>query len=455
MSSQSTNSSDERRRPGQPSLSRAWWLPALVLVALVVVALGDCVFYLATRHSTPPLGFSCQNYIDDSGRDHPYVLFVPYAQREPTQKRPVIVFLNGLGENGDDGFRQLSNNFGLPVWESRLRFPFVCIATQMDVGGSWTDKSSPIVIATVEILKQVIDELNCDPDRVYLTGPSSGGEGVYALASQFPDTFAAIAPLATGAPPSTCNRDAMEKHPVWGFYNRGDRADLVWSAQDYRRQCLHKGLSPLFTEYAGTGHDCWNAAYRSPQLYDWFLRQSRQQPVEQGVYEILQPDDLDVSRLAEMQMTDSRKVKAGAATGASQELLLESPEVHFDYRSLKTLPCEVLVDVNNRTYQIIIPAASQGAPYILDRVADEIVGTGNPLAQRALRQDDWNDIRIRIASGTCLVTLNGCRLLTGQLRTDIPASMDRVTIGLVLSTVPGEQDFRFVRFRRPVVPENP
>ena len=443
MTTPSANSDAARRSVLQTCQSGACWLPAGVAATLIVG-----VLYLTTRDSPPPLGFSCQNYIDGSGRDHPYVLFVPYAQREPAERLPVIVFLNGLGENGDDGFRQLSNNFGLPVWESRRRFPFVCIATQMEVGGAWTDKSSPVVMATIQILNNVIDDLDCDPDRVYLTGPSSGGEGVYALASQYPDTFAAIAPLATGAPPLSCNPDVIEEHPLWCFYNRGDKVDLVQSAQNYRRQCLHKGLSPIFTEYAGAGHDCWNAAYRSPQLYDWFLRQSRQQPSERGVYETLQPEEVDLIRMSETQMTGSRRVTLRSKTGARKELLVESREVHFDYRSLKNMPCELLVDVNGEEYQIIIPPASHGGPFILDSTADTIVAAGDPLAQRALRQNDWNDIRIRVEFNICTVTLNGCRLMTGTLGAGSPAATDQVTIGLIGSSVQGEQEFRFVRFRR-------
>lgn len=425
------------RRP-----TRRWLLIIGAISALAVVGL-----YATVMDSSYPVGFSCQTWIDDSAREHPYVLYVPYDSQEPHQPWPVIVFLNGLGENGNDGFRQISNNFGLPVWETRRRFPFVCLATQMETTGAWTDESSAVVQATRQILSHVIVELNCDPDRVYLTGPSSGGEGVYALASKFPQTFAAIAPIATGAPPAVCDAETIDKHPLWCFYNRGDRESLVRSAQGYRRRCFDLGLSPLFTEYDGVGHDCWNAAYRSAWLYDWFLQHSRQQRMERGAYELLQPDTFDLSEPPQTSPDGDHRITIEDDGPARRELAIATQELHFDYRSRTNVPCELRVHVGDQQYAIAVPSAVQGSPVILDRVAGRIICSGDPVAQRALREHDWNDVRIQIASAACTVTLNGSHLMTGSLGNLRGDSDGRTIIGLVGATVAGDQEFRFVRFR--------
>ena len=88
-------------------------------------------------------GFLSRSFTDDAGDVHRYVLFVPHSRdgRGSGDKFPVIMFLNGFGENGGDGVRQISNNFGIQVWEMREFFPFIVIAPQCRERGTWNADS--------------------------------------------------------------------------------------------------------------------------------------------------------------------------------------------------------------------------------------------------------------------------------------------------------------------------
>ena len=166
------------------------------------------------------LGYSFQSFTDSSGERHPYVLFLPYNSNRQT-KQPVLLFLNGIGENGNDGVTQLSNNLGSPIWELRGRFPFICVAPQMPEDSSWTDSRSPTALAAIEMTKDVIERYGGDPERIYLTGPSSGGAGTYALAERNPKFFAAIVPLSTGG--SYRVDPGFLDFSLWSFHHSGDQ----------------------------------------------------------------------------------------------------------------------------------------------------------------------------------------------------------------------------------------
>ena len=55
-----------------------------------------------------------RSFTDEAGIEHKYVLFVPHELRDD-EPPPLIIVLNGRGGNGDDGVRQIGNNFGVTI----------------------------------------------------------------------------------------------------------------------------------------------------------------------------------------------------------------------------------------------------------------------------------------------------------------------------------------------------
>jgi predicted peptidase len=200
-----------------------------------------------------------------------YLLFLPDDYGEnPDRKWPLILYLHGIGERGDD--LELVKIHGIAkVVEKRPSFPFVAVSPQCPDGTLWWHHSL--------ILKGMLDDILAryavDPNRVYLTGNSMGGYGTWSLAMAYPDRFAAIAPICGGGMPEWVA--ALKDVPVWAFHGADDAAVPLERGQrmvDALRAC---GGTVRFTVYPGVGHNSWTQTYDDPELYAWFLQHSRRE----------------------------------------------------------------------------------------------------------------------------------------------------------------------------------
>jgi len=233
-------------------------------------------------------GFMLKTYVDSRGQEHRYVVFVPYDDR-PGRRRPLLMFLNGMGENGTDGISAISNNFGIQLWEMKRTFPFVAVAPQCrPEAGGWSDAEQEKALS---ILDRVAEEYGTDPDRVYVTGVSSGGSGVWRIVSGNPDRFAAAVPICGGGG-GNLKSLAGEREPIWSFYNDGDKASLLEGERRMRQELLKAGASPLATEYPQEGHNSWDLAYRCIGMYDWLLDQSLSKNARQDHFELLSAEQV-------------------------------------------------------------------------------------------------------------------------------------------------------------------
>jgi len=152
--------------------------------------------------------------------------------------------------------------------------PFVVVAPLCPSNLDW----SMILPALDALVLHAVLMLPVDPDRVYLTGSSMGGFGVWALASEYPHRFAAAAPVCGGGRrlldfPGRLRR--MVELPVWCFH--GDRDEEIPVEESLRLvEALRSyGGDVRCTIYPGVGHDSWTRTYDDPELYQWFLRQVR------------------------------------------------------------------------------------------------------------------------------------------------------------------------------------
>jgi poly(3-hydroxybutyrate) depolymerase len=230
----------------------------------IVASLGFVASAFADAKNAPSEPrFIRKVYVGAGNVERGYLVFLP-RDFSPSDRRPALIFLNGTGENGTDGYRQISNNFGVDVWRMRDAVPFVVVAPQGGTGG-WS---------AMEILNEVEREYRTDPDRVYLTGVSSGGSGVWQIAAAHSERFAAIASLC-GFGGDVAQVLVEANLPVWSFYNDGDSAQIVDSYRQLRGKLIGLGASPLATEYEGLQHNCWTRAYATEALYAWFLKHDR------------------------------------------------------------------------------------------------------------------------------------------------------------------------------------
>jgi predicted peptidase len=210
-----------------------------------------------------------QEAISDGG--YRYQLFVPTSLSSAPAKLdtrwPLMIFLHGSGERGDDIARVKVH--GPPkVADADPDFPFVLVSPLLPTDEDWD------VAKLDAIVDRVTATLPIDPDRVYLTGLSRGGHATWRWAAMEPSRFAAIAPIAgRGDPATAC---ALKDLPVWALH--GDRDDVVVPEGSFAmaraiRAC--GGRKSRLTIYPDLGHNAWDPAYADPELYLWLLSQHR------------------------------------------------------------------------------------------------------------------------------------------------------------------------------------
>lgn len=190
---------------------------------------------------------------------------------DPAQRYPIVVWLHGAGQSGDDNEAQMG---GAPKgWTSepaqKLR-PCFMLAPQCpsrEIG--WKEQVADNVLA---LIADLCDHLPIDEKRIYLTGSSMGGSGSWYMAAKFPQVFAAVVPLCGGGDPK--NGDILKSIPIWAFH--GDNDDQV--PVDRSRtmvEAIKKAGGTLITysELAGEGHLITSIVYPRVDLAEWIFKQ--------------------------------------------------------------------------------------------------------------------------------------------------------------------------------------
>ncbi len=206
-----------------------------------------------------------------------YLLHTPRGYRASGRRRwPLVVFLHGAGERGDD--LAAVKRHGIPrVVEERRDLPFVALSPQCPARSYWR-LHMPALEGLVEA---IVAERPVDPDRVILTGMSMGGYGTWGLAARCPDRFAALVPVCGGGLVSQGfpERASELRHvPVWAFHGARDRVVPPDQSRRMVDALNAAGGSARLTVYPELGHDCWTRAYGEPELYRWMMAQQRRQP---------------------------------------------------------------------------------------------------------------------------------------------------------------------------------
>ncbi len=203
----------------------------------------------------------------------PYLLHLPRDyEADPERRRPMILFLHGAGERGDD-LEQVKVH-GIPKVAEALDLPFIAVSPQCPVDTWWSDHLDALDL----LIDDVAARYAADPDRLYLTGLSMGGYGTWHLAAVYPDRFAAIAPICGGGawhagfPGRVATLKAV---PTWVFHGAKDRVVPPRESRRLVRALQAAGGDVRLTLYPEAGHDSWTETYENPELYAWFLSHRR------------------------------------------------------------------------------------------------------------------------------------------------------------------------------------
>jgi poly(3-hydroxybutyrate) depolymerase len=221
-----------------------------------------------------------------------YLEYLPDGYHSATDNYPVVIFLHGIGERGPastdpdrlkDGVSLLTRNGPPRHVKNGTKFPFILISPQLKSSfGGWP------AWYVMEVIEHVRKNLRIDKNRIYLTGLSMGGFGTWTAAQEYPDFFAAVAPVCGGGNTAKAKAIADANLPVWAFH--GDADNIV----SYKRSVAmveeinryNPDPKAKLTIYKGVKHNSWDNAYRTdnslhkPNVYQWLLSHRRNQKSE-------------------------------------------------------------------------------------------------------------------------------------------------------------------------------
>lgn len=240
------------------------------------------------------LGSFEKHWLAQSGDTLPYRILLP-KEYDPAKKYPLVLFLHGRGESGNDNEKQLVHGARLFLQDSvRTRYPAIVIFPQCPASSYWSN-----VIATMEgsktskrtfrfietgepslamrfvttLTNLIIKNYPVDKARIYVMGLSMGGMGTFEIVRRMPGTFAAAVPICGGASPATAA--LLTKVKWWIFH--GAKDDVVPpSFSEMMVAALRKAKASVkFTLYPQVNHNSWDPAFAEPGLLPWLFAQRK------------------------------------------------------------------------------------------------------------------------------------------------------------------------------------
>lgn len=197
-----------------------------------------------------------------------YRIFLPDKyRRRSTQRWPVLFFLHGKGERGNDLNRTMVTGVR-EILQHDL--PFILIVPQCKLTApTWELPSLD------SLYEDVKGSLRIDTNRIYLTGLSMGGYGTWIWASAHPERFAAIIPIA-GYGLSRMDPCGMKDLPIRAFHNTDDPTVSVSETRKIVQAIKACGGTKIYyKESPFGGHDSWTNAYKDPALFRWLSGQRK------------------------------------------------------------------------------------------------------------------------------------------------------------------------------------
>jgi len=258
---------------------------AAAVAALVLLTTCTCLVNCTSRSRY------LERRVVVNGHTFKYRVWLP-AHYSKLHHWPVILFLHGSGERGDDNLRQISLGLGPALERYGERYKAVVVFPQCRFGDEWYGEEEQQALAALD---QTMREFHGDRRRVYLTGISMGGAGVWTMA-RHRRKFAAIVPISgevvrqaddpfPSDPPPDIARivgakdpyatlaQAIGKLPVWAWHGAADDVIPVTESRRMTAALRQGGGVVRYTEVAGAGHEVWDVAYANPELVRWLFTQ--------------------------------------------------------------------------------------------------------------------------------------------------------------------------------------
>lgn len=230
-----------------------------------------------------------ETFISSCGDTLPYRLLRPETVKAG-EKYPLVLFLHGAGERGNDNERQLTHGgqmFLNPV--NREKHPAFVLVPQCPVTGYWAYMERPASFMPGEMpldapltpvfrtVKDLLDTYlampQVDKNRVYIIGLSMGGMGTFDMAIRYPEIFAAAVPICGTVNPARLKAAKQVKFRI--FHGDADNVVTPEGSRAAYRALKAAGADVEYIEFPGCNHGSWNPAFNYPGFMEWIFSQKK------------------------------------------------------------------------------------------------------------------------------------------------------------------------------------
>ncbi|MNK53899.1 Phospholipase/Carboxylesterase [compost metagenome] len=223
------------------------------------------------------------------GKDSIYYRVLFPENFNPKEKYPLVVFLHGSGERGNDNASQLVHGGKLFLKNDvRKNFPAIVVFPQCPANDFWANinldkdangkrklsfveggKPTKIMHALQGMIKDFLKKPYVNREQVYVGGLSMGGMGTYELLRRERRKFAAAIAICGGD--NTNNIEKYKKTPLWIFH--GAKDDIVDPALSIAiaERLKTVGDEVKFSLYPNANHNSWDSAFAEPELLPWLF----------------------------------------------------------------------------------------------------------------------------------------------------------------------------------------
>jgi len=228
------------------------------------------------------------NQLIHRGDTLPYRILYPEGY-DPNGSYPVLFFLHGAGERGNDNEKQLVHGAKLFISDSvRQAFPAIVVFPQCPATSFWSNvniqssadgnrefyfrtggKPSTGMALFLRLVKQVLKQEAIDKERVYIGGLSMGAMGTYEALRRKPKVFAAAFAICGGDHTSNVRKYAHV--PLWIFHGEQDNVVPPTHSHAIVAELKRIGVQPKYTFYPTANHNSWDAAFAEPDLLPWLF----------------------------------------------------------------------------------------------------------------------------------------------------------------------------------------
>lgn len=206
-----------------------------------------------------------QKFITQGGEEFQYLFFVP-EHYDGKSKMPLIFFLHGAGERGDDVDAVAFH--GPPKFvKSNPDFPAIIVSPQCRKTEWWSNDK--YIAMLNELYDFIVEKYNVDKQTVVLTGLSMGGFGTWKWAAENPKKFKTIVPICGGGEPEYASN--YRNHRIWVFHGAKDAVVPPEKSDEMVAAIRKKGIDVQYTLYPEATHDSWSATYSNTDVLEWML----------------------------------------------------------------------------------------------------------------------------------------------------------------------------------------